>query len=57
MVGCISRYLKEELAWTTHKQLQVMSNIMLFKTVIPIKNYRIEPFKVIKILYVVLYGP
>ena len=30
--------IKEELAWGTDKQLQVISNIMLFKTVIPLRN-------------------
>ena len=35
---CISRHLKEELAWATDKKwLQVISNIMLFKTVIPLR--------------------
>ena len=34
----VSRHLKEELAWATYKQLRVISNIMLFKTVIPIRN-------------------
>ena len=29
--------LKEELTWATYKQFQVISNIMLFKTVIPLK--------------------
>ena len=30
--------LKGELAWATDKRLQVISNIMLFKTVIPLRN-------------------
>ena len=30
--------IKEELAWATDKRLQVISNIMLFKTVIPLRN-------------------
>ena len=34
----VSRRLKEELAWATDKRLQVISNIMLFKTVIPLRN-------------------
>ena len=34
----ILRHLKEELAWAIDKQLQVISNIMLFKTVIPLRN-------------------
>ena len=29
---------KEELAWATYKRLRVISNIMLFKTVIPLRN-------------------
>ena len=39
--GCgvmCTRHLKEELAWAIDKQLQVISNIMLFKTVIPLRN-------------------
>ena len=34
----ISRHLKEELAWATYKRLLFISNIMLFKTVIPLRN-------------------
>ena len=34
----VSRPLKEELAWATDKWLQVISNIMLFKTVIPLET-------------------
>ena len=34
----VSRQLKEELARATDKRLQVISNIMLFKTVIPLRN-------------------
>ena len=34
----ILRQLTEELAWATDKQLQVISNIMLFKTVISLRN-------------------
>ena len=29
---------KKELAWATYKRLRVISNIMLFKTVIPLRN-------------------
>ena len=29
---CISKSLKEKLAWATYKWLQVISNIMLFKS-------------------------
>ena len=36
----VSRYLKEELAWTIDKRLQVISNIMLFKTV---THYYVSP--------------
>ena len=31
----VSRHLKEELAWTIDKQFQVISNKILFETVIP----------------------
>ena len=34
----VSRCLKEELAWVIVKQLQVISNKMLFKTVVPLRN-------------------
>ena len=34
----ISRDLKEELAWVIDKQLQIISNKMLFKIVIPLIN-------------------
>ena len=30
--------LKEELTWATYKRFQIISNIMLFETVIPLKN-------------------
>ena len=35
---CVSKQLKEELAWAIDKQLWVISNKMLFKTVIPHRN-------------------
>ena len=35
---CVSKCLKEELAWAIDKQLRVVSNKMLFKTVIPQRN-------------------
>ena len=39
MRGCILiETIKEGLAWATDKQLQVISNIMLFKTVISLRN-------------------
>ena len=34
----VSKSLKEELAWATDKWLQVISNIMLVKTVMPLRN-------------------
>ena len=34
----VLRRLKEELAWATDKRLQVISNVMLVKTVIPLRN-------------------
>ena len=35
---CVSRRLKEELAWVIDKQLRVISNKLLFKTVVPLRN-------------------
>ena len=35
---CVSRCLKEELAWVIDKQLRAISNKMLFKTVVPLRN-------------------
>ena len=37
----MSQHLKEELAWAIDKWLQGISNIMLFKTVVPVRNFRI----------------
>ena len=34
----ISTHLKEELVWIIDKQLQVIRNKMLFKTVVPLRN-------------------
>ena len=34
----ILKCLKEELAWAKDKQLWVINNIMLFKTVISLRN-------------------
>ena len=34
----VSRHLKEELAWAIDKWLKFISNIMLFKTVMPLRN-------------------
>ena len=33
----VSRHLKEELAWAIDKWLRLIINIMLFKTVIPLR--------------------
>ena len=35
---CILKHLKEELAWAINKQLRVISNKMLFKIVILLRN-------------------
>ena len=37
---CVSQHLKEELAWDTYKQLWIISNIMLFKAVIPLSKLK-----------------
>ena len=34
----VSRHLKEELAWVIDKRLWAISNKMLFKTVLPLRN-------------------
>ena len=34
----VSRRLKEKLAWVIDKWLQVISNKMLFKTIVPLRN-------------------
>ena len=34
----VSRRLKEELAWATGKRVHVISNIILFKSVIALRN-------------------
>ena len=41
----ISKNLKEELAWPTDKQLQAISNILLVKTVMPLKNKAVQSLK------------
>ena len=46
MSARVLRRLKQELAWATDKQLRVISNILLFKTLIPLRNLRIKPFYV-----------
>ena len=38
MVVHVLRHLKGEFAWAADKWLQVISNIMLFETVISIRN-------------------
>ena len=38
----VSRRLKEELAWATDKRVQVISNIMLFKSIIALRNQKIK---------------
>ena len=40
----ILKHLKEELAWATNKWLLVISNTVLFKTVITLRNKRIKLF-------------
>ena len=34
----VSKQLKEKLAWAIDKRLQIITNKMLFKTVIPLRN-------------------
>ena len=36
----VMRRLKEELAWAIDERLQVISNIMLFKAIIPLKKLK-----------------
>ena len=40
----ISILLKEKVAWATDKWIRIISNIMLYKTVMTLRNYRIQPF-------------
>ena len=35
---CVLKWLKEELAWAIDKRLLVISNKMLFKRVVPLRN-------------------
>ena len=45
----ILKHVKEEPAWATDKKFWVISNIILFKTLIHVslrKNYRIKPFQI-----------
>ena len=40
-VGFVHKHIKvlqEELTWATDNQLQFIGNIMLFKTVMPLRN-------------------
>ena len=53
----VSKSLKEELAWAMHKRLRVVSNKMLFKTVIPQKTKEKSRFKFKTILYALLCDP
>ena len=55
-MGIISvpRCLKAELAWTIDKQLQVISNIMLFKHAVITGTKESSSFKLITILYALL---
>ena len=41
---CITIWAFKKLAWATDKLLEVISNIMLFKTVIPLRIQRIKQF-------------
>ena len=54
---CVSKQFKERLVWAIDKQLWAISNKILFKTVLPLRNQRIKPFKSKTILYVLLCGP
>ena len=38
MIVRLLRLLKEELAWAIHKSLEVVSNTVFFKIVIPLRN-------------------
>ena len=54
----VSRLLKEQLDWVTDKQLRIINNIMLCKTVMPLRNY-VKNKVIVKfqtILYALLCG-
>ena len=51
----VLKRLKEELAWAIDKRLRVVSNKMLFKTVIPLKKKAVLNLK--QILYALLCDP
>ena len=38
------RHLKQELTWATDERLRIISNTMLFKAIISLRNLRIKPF-------------
>ena len=40
----VSNHLKEVLTWAAGKRLRAIITIMLFKTVIILRSYRIKPF-------------
>ena len=52
---CIKTF-KEELAWAIDKRLRIISNKMLFKTVIPLKTKK-SRFKFETTLYALLSNP
>ena len=56
---CISKYLKEELAWAIDKRLWVISNRSLFKIVITTKELKNKAILTLNyvILYVLLCDP
>ena len=41
---CVSRRLKEELAWAIDKWLRVISNTNVIKNIYTTKNLKNEPF-------------
>ena len=46
-MACVATHIevfKKQLAWATDKHLQVISNIMLFKAVIPLRDKIIKSF-------------
>ena len=54
----VSKSLKEELAWAIDKRLRVVSNKMLFKTVIPQRKLKKKAvFNLKQILYALLCDP
>ena len=53
----LSKSLKEGLAWAIDKRLRVVSNKMLFKTVVPLVNKEKNRLKFKTILYALLCDP